>query len=40
MKNLFSKLKGNGLEIYTLILIVIAVYLVSRFLIEYAFLVK
>lgn len=32
MKNLFSKTKGKGLEIYTIILIVILVFWLSHFL--------
>lgn len=40
MKNLFSKLKGKGMEMYTLILIVIAAYLVVSFLINHAYLVQ
>jgi hypothetical protein len=37
MKNLLSKLKGRGLEIYTIILIMIAVYFGSRLLLNLAF---
>lgn len=37
MKNLFSKTKGKGLEVYTIILIVILVFWLSHFLISYAF---
>ena len=37
MKHLLSKLGGKGLEIYTIILIVIAVFWLAIFLIDYAF---
>jgi hypothetical protein len=37
MKNLFSKIKNRGMEIYTITLIVIAAFWLSHFLINYAF---
>lgn len=37
MKNLFSKIKTKGMEVYTLVLIVIAVFWLSHFLIKYTF---
>ena len=37
MKNLFSKIKAKGMEIYTIILIVVLVFWLSHFLISYAF---
>lgn len=37
MKNLFSKIKARGPEIYTIALIVMAVFWLSRFLISFAF---
>jgi hypothetical protein len=37
MKNLFSKIKNRGMEIYTIILIVVLVFWLSHFLINYAF---
>lgn len=37
MKNLFSKIKTKGMEIYTILLIVILVFWLSHFLINYTF---
>lgn len=37
MKHLLSKLREKGLEIYTIILILIAVFWLSRFLITLSF---